>query len=221
MEISASPRDQIADTHWFRADVDQFLVNEAIREGCEYLDHVELERPDFAGDIVKLNGSRAGKPIKMQVRFLIDASGPRGFVHRTLKVPEEQFPSMPETQGLYTHFENVRRFAELHPHDEPPPYLIDDAAVHHVFPGGWIWVLRFNNGITSAGAAATNEIADALDFSAREKAWDRLLAKFPSIREPFAGAAAVRDFTHARRLSFRCCLIRQVLLIHCCRPALL
>ena len=44
---------------------------------------------------------------------------------------------------------------------EIPPYPIDDAAVHHVFPGGWIWILRFSNGLTSAGVAASDALADA------------------------------------------------------------
>jgi FADH2 O2-dependent halogenase len=41
---------------------------------------------------------------------------------------------------------------------------VDDAALHHVFDGGWVWVLRFNNGITSAGVAATDAIAQELRF---------------------------------------------------------
>jgi tetracycline 7-halogenase / FADH2 O2-dependent halogenase len=36
---------------------------------------------------------------------------------------------------------------------------VDDAAVHHVFDGGWIWVLRFNNRITSARVAAAPALA--------------------------------------------------------------
>ena len=201
--VAASPRDEIADTHWFRADVDQFLVNEAISEGAEYLDRIELDRPEFVGDMVKLSGSRAGKPIRLQVRFLIAASGPRGFLQQTLKLPAEKFPTMPATQGLYSHFENVQRFADLNRHDEAPPYPIDDAAVHHIFPGGWIWVLRFNNGITSAGVAASDELAKQLEFGNRAKAWERLLNLLPSVREQFASAKPVREFTHAQPLAFR------------------
>ena len=64
---------------------------------------------------------------------------------------------MPATQALYSHFSGVKRLDEDVPFDTgaTPPYPVDDAAVHHVFDGGWIWVLRFNNGITSAGVAAT------------------------------------------------------------------
>jgi hypothetical protein len=37
--------------------------------------------------------------------------------------------------------------------------------VHHVFAGGWIWVLKFNNGITSGGVAAKNALAGLQDYS--------------------------------------------------------
>src|SRR3954470_19199641 len=141
--VAASPHNEIADTHWYREQFDEFLVNEAIREGVEYLDHTDLERPEFMGDLVKLTGSRAGKPIRIQTRFLIDATGPAGYLARGLKIPAETFPLMPRTEGLYSHFEDVRRFEDLHPHNQPTPYPMDDAAMHHVFAGGWIWVLRF------------------------------------------------------------------------------
>ena len=42
--VGASPRDKIADTHWYRADFDAFLVHEAQRLGVEYLDQTRLDR---------------------------------------------------------------------------------------------------------------------------------------------------------------------------------
>src|SRR3954468_8431599 len=74
--VAASPRDEIADTHWYRPSFDEFLVNEAVREGVEYVDEIKLETPTFAGDTVALSGTRDGKPIRLKVRYLIDASGP-------------------------------------------------------------------------------------------------------------------------------------------------
>src|SRR5712671_3349863 len=85
-------------------------------------------------------------------RFVIDASGPGGFLHRALPLPEISFPNLPATQGLYSHFTNVRRFGDLNrdlaQHAESgltfspdsPPYPVDDATMHHVFDGGWIWI---------------------------------------------------------------------------------
>src|SRR5260221_369367 len=87
--------------------------------------------------------------------------------------------------------------------DDPPPYPVDDAALHHVFEGGWIWVLRFNNGITSAGVAATQRLASELNFAEGEPAWHRLIDRLPMVKEQFAAAEIQLPFIHAPRLSFR------------------
>ena len=60
-----------------------------------------------------------------------------------------------------------------------PPYPPDDAALHHVFDGGWMWVLRFSNGVTSAGIAVEEWLAQELNLSEGEAAWTRFLQPFP------------------------------------------
>jgi FADH2 O2-dependent halogenase len=42
--VAASPRDEIADTHWCRPDFDHALVREAEAGGVRYLDETRLER---------------------------------------------------------------------------------------------------------------------------------------------------------------------------------
>jgi FADH2 O2-dependent halogenase len=83
------------------------------------------------------------------------------------------------------------------------PYPVDDAAVHQVFPGGWIWILRFNNGITSAGAAVTTTLARQLRLDDGESGWQRLLDRLPSVKAQFAGARATLPLMHAPRVAFR------------------
>src|SRR5437867_1837799 len=80
--VAASPRDEIADTHWYRADFDHFLVREAQALGVEYLDQTRIETVTFKGQSVQLDGDRAGKRVSVRARFIVDASGPRGFLHR-------------------------------------------------------------------------------------------------------------------------------------------
>src|SRR5580700_10149352 len=41
--VAASPHDGIADTHWYRADVDSLFVREARDIGVEYVDEVQLQ----------------------------------------------------------------------------------------------------------------------------------------------------------------------------------
>jgi FADH2 O2-dependent halogenase len=42
--VAASPRDEIADTHWYRPEFDEFLVQEARACGVEYRDEADVER---------------------------------------------------------------------------------------------------------------------------------------------------------------------------------
>ena len=201
--VAASPHDEISDTHWYRPDFDHFLVRQAQELGTEYFDETNLAKAEFSDAGAVLSGERAGGKLEVRARFVVDATGPRGFLHRALGLGENPLSTMPETQALYSHFEGVRRWDTLHVNDEMPPYPVDDAAMHHVFDGGWIWVLRFNNGITSAGVAAVDGVAEDLRFSDGSAAWDRLLERLPSVREQFAGARASEPFVHLKRIAFR------------------
>lgn len=200
--VAASPHDEIADTHWFREDFDAFLVREAQREGAEYLDAVEVRevRPDTKS--VSLLARRTGHDLNFTARLLIDATGPRGLLHRALGLGERTLSGYPATQSLFTHFRGVHRLDELMPSEDVPPYPVDDAALHHIFPGGWMWVLRFNNGVTSAGVAVETALADALRLSEGRPAWQRLLERLPSVRAQFAEAVECRPFIHQEKLAF-------------------
>lgn len=203
--VAASPCDEVADTHWLRSDVDRFLVNEAIATGVEYLDRVELQSVECSGGKAQLRGLRQGQAVQARARLVVDASGPRGFLSRALKIAEKGFDEYPPTQTLYSHFAGVRRCDEMGEYraNDAPPYPIDDAALHHVFDGGWMWVLRFGNGVTSAGIAGADELANELRLQEGAPAWARFLSRFPSIREQFVEAEAIREFTWAPRLSYR------------------
>jgi FADH2 O2-dependent halogenase len=201
--VAASPHDAIADTHWYRPQFDQALVEEARRAGAEYLDMTRLDHLSQHGDACTLDGERDGRTVRVSARFVIDASGPRGFLQRALNLDEAPLRWLPPTQGLYTHFEGVERWDQLMPSAECPPYPVDDAALHHVFPGGWIWVLRFNNGITSAGAALTDPLAADIGAAESAAGWTRLLSSLPSVEEQFRRARAILPFVHAPRVAFR------------------
>ena len=205
--VAASPNDAISDTHWYRPDFDHWLVREAEREGVRYVDELALSQVRFEGPGVVLAGERRDAAVDVRAGFLIDASGPRGFLAKALGLAETSMRWLPGTQGLYGHFAGVQRWDALNTADGTPPYPIDDAAVHHVFPGGWIWILRFANGLTSAGAAVTDRLAAELRLSEGGPAWTRLLDRLPSVRDQFARAEPTFPLVHSPRLGFR---VKQV-----------
>src|SRR5262245_20058802 len=94
--VAASPNDELSDTHWLRADVDHFLVGEAMALGVEYLDEVTLEAVEWHADhSATLTGMRHGANVRARAGFVIDASGPRGFLSRALGIEEHGFDGYP------------------------------------------------------------------------------------------------------------------------------
>ncbi|HWC65185.1 MAG TPA: hypothetical protein VG777_03810, partial [Thermoanaerobaculia bacterium] len=158
---------------------------------------------DVSGDGVRLSGRRDGVPVAFEARRAADASGPRGFLSRALPIAERSFPAMPSTRTLYSHFRGVARMEDVVSLDGSPPYPIDDAALHHVFDGGWIWVLRFSDGVSSAGAMLSPELDAEIRGREGEGAWRRLLAMFPAVARQFRGAEPLLPFRYAENVPYR------------------
>ena len=201
--VAASPHDAVADTHWYRPDFDHWLVRQAEEAGVVYLDETRIDSLTVEGGRWRVDATRRGQSVRIDAGFLIDASGPRGALFRVLSLGEHPCRWLPATEALYTHFQDVDLWEDVCTPGQTPPYPPDAAALHHVFPGGWIWILRFNNGITSAGAALARPLAQRLGTSATDAAWDRLLDTLPSVRRQFHRARPTRPFVHAPELAFR------------------
>jgi FADH2 O2-dependent halogenase len=201
--VAASPNDRIADTHWYRPQFDHHLAKQAAALGAHVFEQADfqLENTD---DRWRARGTSSRGEIDLEAKFVIDATGPRGCLwkHFALGEAAEGFlaEGFPRTQALFAHFKNVAR---LDPPAAGAPYPVDDAALHHVFEGGWIWVLRFNNGITSAGVVAEPAIADELRLSEKAPAWNRLLERFPTIRAQFAQAKLATPYIYQPAVPFR------------------
>lgn len=225
--VAASPADPCADTHWLRADVDHWLKDEAIALGADYFEQAVITSAVVLDSLWNLTLASHSEPIA--ARFLVDASGPYGFLHRRNGWNDVGFPDYPETHALYSHFRGVKHFAKLplppaSPTPSPeegggkrglseslgeglgrgiPPYPPDWAALHHVFEGGWMWVLRYDDERVSAGIAVEKWLGDELKLSEKEAGWQRFLDRFPSIGEQFADAVTIEPWVYAEKIAFR------------------
>ncbi|MDX1953575.1 MAG: tryptophan 7-halogenase [Verrucomicrobiota bacterium] len=203
--VAASPNDVVADTHWYRPEFDEFLVKTAQENGVIYFDSSIIQSCRHIKGSWTVSIARYGAVLNLSAGFIIDASGSNSFLANMFHIPNRRFEFMPQTCAVYAHFQNVHRFDQSSGFNSNLPYPPDDAALHHVFRGGWIWVLRFNNGITSAGAALEDWLATELNDSSEdaENTWKRLLQRFPAIQAQFKQAEAVTPFYFTNQLSFR------------------
>ena len=204
--VGASPNDTVSDTHWYRPEFDHYLVRQAQAAGVDYRDETAVEGVTEESERMRLTVTRAGHTTALTADFLIDASGVRGCLHQLLHLPEKPVAGFPATQAVFSHFTDVAPLPDYFT-PGPPPYPPECAAVHHVFDGGWVWVLKFSNGITSAGVAATDPVAGRLQLRAGESGWRRFLGEFPELAGIFAPARAIRPFIWQPRVAFQSAVV--------------
>jgi len=189
--VAASPHDAISDTHWLRADVDHHFVRQAIAAGVDYRDGVDLTSADVSSDSVHLEGNRNGIPFELRANFVIDASGPGGFLARQLSIPSGLQDTETRSAIVFSHFDGVRLMRDVAPGMPEGPYPDDWAAVHHLIDEGWMYSLRFDDGVTSAGFLLTPRGVAALNLPDVPDAallWRELLDRYPTLASAFADA---------------------------------
>ena len=188
--VAASPDDALADTHWLRADVDHHLVRAAVAAGVDYRDRTELASAEIEPDGVRLRGRRGGDAFELRAAFLVDASGPGGFLARQLSIPSGLAHTETRSALVSSHFDGVRLMREVEPALPAGPYPDDWAAVHHLIDEGWMYSLRFDHGVTSAGFLLTPRGMASLsgDGANASALWNTLLLRYPTIAELFADA---------------------------------
>jgi FADH2 O2-dependent halogenase len=189
--VAASPHDSLSDSHWLRADVDHHFVRQAIAVGVDYRDRVDLTSADVAPDAVRVSGTRNGAPFELRANFLIDASGPSGFLARQLSIPSGLEKTETRSALVFSHFDGVRLMKDVVPGMPEGPYPDDWAAVHHVIDEGWMYSLRFDDGVTSAGFLLTPTGIASLKSSATSDAatlWHAMIRRYPTLETAFAEA---------------------------------
>lgn len=189
--VTASASDFESDTHWFRTDVDAFFADEvraagiALLEGAD-IQHIAAERP------WRITVRQNDELSQITAPFVIDGTGEAGLLPRALGIANGGGGLRTRSRALYAHFRNVDRWedelrsqgAAIGDH----PFPCDSAALHHTFDDGWMWQLRFDNGVTSAGFVF-DEAERSLDETlSPEEEWADQLARLPSVAKQFADA---------------------------------
>ena len=193
MLVSASPDAEVADCQWLRADVDTHMVERARAAGADYRDRFEVVGVERTEERLRLRGRYGGEDVEIDAGFLVDASGVGEVLARAFGVEHEASEPDFSSRLLYGHFEGVRPFAEVAAGDGATlptgPYPDDWAAVHHLLDEGWMYALRFDDGLVSAGLllddAAVVSGASAGDPELR---WRTVLSRYPTLESAFAGA---------------------------------
>ena len=141
---------------------------------------------------------------------MIDATGDGQVLGRSLGIaPVDPISLRARSRALYSHFIGVARWHDVLQETHGPrataehPFPCDAAALHQIIDGGWMWILRFDNGIASAGFSLDPDKYPIQSGETPEDEWRRLLAGYPSLARQFVSAQAVRPFVRTGRLQRR------------------
>jgi FADH2 O2-dependent halogenase len=208
--VAASPDDARSDTHWFRADFDAYLVGRAVEAGVPYRDRLEIQSLHHERAGWTLEGVGPDGAVEVRAGFVVDATGDGQLLGRALGLePVTSAALRARSRALYSHFRGVARWQDLleetggEAATAEHPYPCDAAALHHILDGGWMWVLRFDNGLTSAGFSLDPEAHPVRPGESAAGEWARLLNAYPSLGRQFASAEVLRPLVRTGRLQRR------------------
>jgi FADH2 O2-dependent halogenase len=191
------------DEHIYRADLDEWLTTQAVRYGADYHDMIEIESVAVGSGGVELV-TDAGS---MHARFVVDASGRRGMLAR--KVRDSSSSMATNTRTIFTHMTGVNRIREcLNLAGLKIPSPPDQGTLHHMFDGGWFWVIPFGNHrdatseLVSVGLTLDRTRYPDNDLPGAEE-FAQFVQRFPTVERQFNGARATRPWVKTGRLQYQ------------------
>ena len=207
MVVAANSSDELSDSHWMRSEIDEFFVSLFQKYDINFFDECSVQNISRINDHWLLSCDRSStlaepsKQLLIDADFLIDASGAFGVVLKQLGIPRRTSELSTNTSVLYAHFEGMLRWKDLVDplSAKDHPFICDDAAVHHVFDFGWMWQLRFENGVTSCGfsipASSENKIGNDFSDGKSMDSFYTIINNYPTLKKQFSNANCVSPIT--------------------------
>ena len=199
--VAASPHDEIADTHWYRADFDHLLVREAQKLGVDYLDETSLTAITESETEIKLEGTRnrVSSPSPQS-----SSSTPQAhavfYTGHSISAKQNSPTSLARKPSTATSQESARSQPVLQPSTDNRRTLqtTPQSITSSKADGS-----GSSNSTTASPAQASQQQTPPPHDGTCAKgaaAWDRVLEDIPALRNQFANAKPEQPFRHIPRL---------------------
>ena len=191
--------------HLYRQDTDYYLMVVALSYGATVLQNTPVKDINFIQDGVELVTTEAQK---FEADYVVDASGFRSLLAQKfdLRVHNQRTHS----RSIFTHMVNVPCYHEVGASQKAceVPFKVSEGTLHHVFQGGWLWVIPFNNHpqatnpLCSVGLMLDPRVHPLQNELSPEEEFFAFIEQYPDIKAQFAGATAVRNWTRTPRIQY-------------------
>ena len=195
-----------SESHLFRQDIDLYMLNVAIRYGATYRDHVDVRELEIDDEGVSLSTDTGDR---YEARFLVDGAGFRSPLATRLGLRETPTPLQTQSRSIFTHVTGMKLYDDDLLPEEAPGLSARwcEGTLHHVFEGGWFWIIPFNNvpnsqnPLCSVGLTLNMKRHPDTGLPAEEEFF-QFVNRFPSIAQQFEGATVARDWVKTGRLQY-------------------
>ena len=131
------------ESHLVREHIDHYLVKSADSYGVEYVDETPITDVEINEDDVTVTTSQG----TTTGSFFIDATGGNSILAEKMGYRDEKPDLETDTRAIFTHVEGLDPFDDLIDEEDRPGQTnrLHDGTLHHVFDGGWMWIIPFDN----------------------------------------------------------------------------
>jgi FADH2 O2-dependent halogenase len=191
--------------HLYRQDVDYYLTAVAISYGAEILQNTRVQEVQLGAEQVSITIQDG---TVFTASYIVDAAGFRSPLADRFDLRELDLQTHSRT--IFTHMIDVPCFHEVSASIKAYglPFRVSEGTLHHVFKGGWLWIIPFNN-----HSRATNPLCSVgLQLDPRlypirtdltpEEEFRSFIAQFPDMAAQLKDAKAVRGWTRTGRIQY-------------------
>lgn len=191
--------------HLYRQDTDYYLTSIAIAYGATVLQNTPVQDVEIGPAGVEVL-TVAGE--QFQADYVVDAGGFRSLLAKKFNLRD--FNLRTHARSIFTHMINVPCYHEVGASRQAYglPFRVSEGTLHHIFEGGWLWVIPFNNHpdatnpLCSVGLQLDPRLHPQRDDLSPEAEFFSFIDRFPDICEQFKQAKAVRNWVRTGRFQY-------------------
>jgi FADH2 O2-dependent halogenase len=191
--------------HITRQDSDYFLTSVAISYGATVLQNTFIQDINLGTDEVEI---LTNKGLKYRAAYIIDAGGMKSILAQ--KFNWRHRDCLTHSRTIFTHMVDVPCFnnVSLSKAEFGHPYRLSEGTLHHIFKGGWLWVIPFNNHtqstnpLCSVGLQLDPRLYPQRSELTPEQEFFEFIQQYPDLHAQLKDARPVRDWMRIDRLQY-------------------
>lgn len=191
--------------HLYRQDSDAFLAAVAIAYGAEIRQNSPVADVQIDAGCV---GIVLSSGEKVDADYVVDASGFKSLLAQ--KYDLRRYDLRTHSRAIFTHMVDVPDFHRVvrEQSEYGFPFGMAEGTLHHLFHGGWLWVIPFNNyaestnPLCSVGLLLDPRIYPPVDGVPAEGEFRSFIERFPGIAAHLHQGKAVRTWTRTGRIQY-------------------